>query len=94
MIKVINPQGQRPAVRKIPMATRLDSMNDKTIFIVNVRWPYTSQFSQEMYEFLSEKFPSTKFILRDKIGSYFDDDPDLWNEIKENGHAAIIEVGH
>jgi hypothetical protein len=33
-------------------------------------------------------------VLKDKIGMYMDDDPNLWNEIKAKGAAAIVAIGH
>jgi len=94
-IVVVDPRGQQPLdLRQTPMAPRLDSLDGKTIYIVDVRWPFTHPFSEEMYSVLSARYPKTKFILRDKHGSYFDDDPDLWAEIQEQGDAAIMEVGH
>ena len=43
---------------------------------------------------LSAKYPKTKWIVRTKIGTYFDDDPKLWAEIKEKGDGMIMGVGH
>lgn len=94
-IVVVDPRGQPPLdLRQTPMAPRLDSLDGKTIYIVDVRWPFTHPFSEEMYSVLSERYPNTKFVLRDKYGSYFDDDPRLWAEIQEKGDAMIMAVGH
>lgn len=94
-VVVVNPRGQQPLdLRQTPMAPRLDSIDGKTIYIVDVRWPFTHQFSEVMCRLLSERYPNTNFVLRDKHGSYFDDDPELWAEIQEHGDAAIVEVGH
>ncbi|MFC1533857.1 hypothetical protein ACFL7M_10895 [Thermodesulfobacteriota bacterium] len=94
MKNVINPRGQLPALQQIPMAPRLDSMNGKTIYVVDARWPYTHQFSEEMCKVLSERYPDSRFILREKAGSYGEDDLKLWTEIQEKGDAMIMAVGH
>ena len=47
-----------------------------------------------MQKLLSEKYPSASFIVRTKIGTYFEDDPKLWAEIKEGGGYVIMGVGH
>ena len=94
MISVINPQGQLPAQQQIPMAPRLDSLDGKTIYVVDVRWSYTRQLAEEFVNVLSERYPDTKFEIRDKAGSYGEDDNALWNEIKENGDGVIMSVGH
>ena len=94
MNKVINPSGQLPPIQKVSMAPRLSSLEEKTIYIVDSRWPYTRQVSEEIRNVLSERFPNTTFELRDKAGSYGEDDPVLWNEIREKGDGMIMSVGH
>ncbi|MBN1255516.1 MAG: hypothetical protein JXA50_09615 [Deltaproteobacteria bacterium] len=94
MNTVINPRGQLPVKQQIAMAPRLDNLDGKTIYIVDVRWPYTHQFSQEMYNVLSGRYPKTTFLLRDKSGSYGEDDPGLWAEIQEKGDGVVMAVGH
>jgi hypothetical protein len=92
-IKVVDPRGQPPTLRQIAMAARLDSLKGKTVYIVDINWPYTHQFNEELQKVMAEKFPETRFILKDKAGTYFSDDPDLWAEIKEKGDAMILGVG-
>ena len=94
MISVINPRAQYPATHQAPMAQRLDSLAGKTVYIVDVRWPYTHQFAEEMSAVLSGKYPDTSFVVREKTGSYMEDDTALWKEIQEQGHAVIMTVGH
>ena len=94
MVTIINPQGQPPASQQTPMARRLDSMNGKTVYLVDVRWPYTHQFLEELYNVLSHRYPTTTFVMREKAGSYGEADPKLWAEIQERGNAAIVAVGH
>lgn len=94
MISVINPQGQLPALQQIPMAPRPDSLDGKTIYVVDVRWSYTRQLAEGFIKVFSERYPKTKFEIRDKAGSYGEDDNSLWNEIKENGDGVIMSVGH
>jgi len=33
-------------------------------------------------------------VYRLKAGAFADDDPKLWAEIKANGNAAIMAIGH
>ena len=93
-IKVVNPRAQFPPIKYTPMANRLDSIDGKVIYIVDVRWPYTHEFAEELCKVLSEKWERTSFVVRKKAGSYMEDDPRLWAEIQERGHGAIITVGH
>lgn len=93
-ITVLNPLGQPPAIVRVPMAPRIDSLAGKTIYIVDIGFTDTHQLFTEMQDLLSEKYPQTTWIVRTKIGTYFNDDPELWNEIKEKGHGMIMGVGH
>ncbi len=93
-ITVLNPRGIQPPIRLIPMAPRLDTLDGKTIYVVDTKYPLTKPFVQEVYNVLKEKYPKTNWVFRDKIGSYFDDDPKLWAEIKEKGQGMVMAVGH
>jgi hypothetical protein len=76
------------------MAPRLTSLAGKTVYIVDIGFSATHQFLTELQDILRTKYPKTKWELRTKIGTYFNDDPELWKEIKEKGHAMIMAVGH
>ncbi len=91
-IAVLNPRGTQPPIRLVPMAPRLDTLDGKTIYIVNVAFGDT--FLPETVKVLSERYPKTNWVFKRKAGSYFDDDPKLWAEIKEKGNGMIMGVGH
>jgi hypothetical protein len=93
-VTVLNPRGQRPPTQYFPMAPRLDTLERKTVYVVDIRWPYTVQFSEELFGILAERFPRTTFRHRLKAGSYGEADPKLWEEIKEKGDAMILATGH
>lgn len=93
-ITVLNPRGIQPPIRLIPMAPRLDSLDGKTIYVVDTKYPLTKPFVQEVYKIFKDQYPKVNWIFRDKIGSYFDDDPKLWQEIKGKGHGMIMAIGH
>jgi hypothetical protein len=93
-ITVYNPLGQPPAIKKVPMAPRITNLDGKTIYIVDIGFSATHQLLTELQDILKVKYPKTKWELRTKIGTYFNDDPELWKEIKEKGHAMIMGVGH
>jgi hypothetical protein len=59
-----------------------------------MRWPYTEQFTEELRDILADRYPHTTFIRRAKTGPYGESDPKLWEEIKEEGYAAIVSTGH
>ena len=93
-ITVLNPVGYSPPIRRVPMAPRLDALTGKTIYIVDVKFPLTDPFLKEMQKVLNDKYSQTNWVLRDKRGTYFDDDPALWAEIKQKGSGAIMGIGH
>ncbi|MBN2469020.1 MAG: hypothetical protein JXD19_12840 [Deltaproteobacteria bacterium] len=94
LVSVLNPRGQYPPINFIPMAPRLNSLDDKTVYIVDIRWPYTAQFTEQLKEVLSERYSHTKFVRREKAGPYGEADTELWDEIKAQGQGAILAIGH
>ncbi len=92
-VTVLNPRGTPPPIRLVPMAPRLDTLEGKTIYVINIGFGDT--FLPEVQKVMAEKYPKTNWIFRRKAGrDYFDDDPKLWAEIKEKGHGMIMGVGH
>jgi hypothetical protein len=93
-ITAMNPRGIQPQIRQIPMAMRPATLDGKTIYVVDARYPRTREFVEELFKVLKERYPKTTWVLRDKFGGYIDDDPKLWAEIKEKGHGIIMATGH
>jgi hypothetical protein len=93
-ITVLNPIGQPPAIARVPMAPRIENLEGKTIYIVDINFVDTHQLFTEMQSLLSQKYPKTNWVVRTKAGTYFDDDPKLWAELIEKGHGMIMGVGH
>ena len=93
-ITVMNPVGIKPAIRQIPMADRPVTLDGKTIYIVDSKFPRTRVFVETLAETLRDRYPETSWVLKDKFGGYMDDDPGLWAEIKEKAHGVIMTVGH
>ncbi len=93
-ITVLNPRGIQPPIRRIPMAARPATLDGKTIYVVDSRYPRTREFVETLFQMLKERYPKTTWVLRDKFGGYIDDDPKLWAEIKEKGAGMVLGVGH
>jgi hypothetical protein len=93
-IVVMNPRGIQPEIRKLPMGKRPATLDGKTVYIVDSKYPNTKPFVNELFAALKAKYPKTTWVLRDKIAGYMDDDPNLWKEIKEKGAGAIVLLGH
>jgi hypothetical protein len=93
-IVVMNPRGIMPEIRKIPMAPRPATLDGRTVYIVDTKYPNTKPFVNALFDALKAKYPKTNWILRDKFAGYMDDDPKLWAEIKEKDACAIVLLGH
>lgn len=94
LITVLNPAGTPPPITLVPMAPRLDSLDGKTIYLVSVQFPLTRPFFEEMQSLLTERYPNTTWVFKEKAGTYFDDDPELWAEAKEKADGVVMGVGH
>ncbi|HXJ18366.1 MAG TPA: hypothetical protein VNM68_14370 [Candidatus Polarisedimenticolia bacterium] len=93
-ITALSPKGTPPPIQLIPMAPRLDSLDGKTVYLVDTGFPGGGFLLHEMEKWFNQNMPSVTVVFRRKTGPYFDDDPPLWKEIKAKGNAAIMAVGH
>lgn len=93
-ITALSPKGTPPPIQLIPMAPRLDSLDGKTIYLVDTGFTGGGFLLNQMQKWFNQNMPSVTVVFRRKAGPYFDDDPALWKEIKEKGHAAIMAIGH
>jgi hypothetical protein len=93
-ITVLNPVGYPPKITKKSAAARLDTLDGKTIYLVDCRFDDSIELLKQVEAWFAEHMPSVKTRIV-SLGNYYGhDDPKLWEEIKANGHAAILGVGH
>ena len=90
----LNPKGSPPPVKLIPMAPRLDTIHGKTIYLVDTGFMSGGVLLQQMQIWFQKNYPDVTTVFRKKAGAYMEDDPPLWKEIKANGNAAIMAIGH
>jgi len=94
-ITVLNPLGTPPPVKLKPMAPRMETLDGKTIYIVDDGFVGGINLLTLMKEWFEKNYPKSKIELKRKGGGGFDvEDPQLWAEIKEKGNAVIIGMGH
>ena len=93
-ITVLNPMGYPPKVAPKQMAPRLDTLDGKIVYLVDCRFDDSDVFLKQMQGWFEQNLPAveTRFIQIRNV--YTKDDPETWEEIRANGHAAIIGVGH
>jgi hypothetical protein len=93
-VEGLNPRGTPPPIQLIPMAPRLDSLDGKTVWLVDTGFDGGGHLLQQIQLWFKANMPTVTTVFRRKAGPYMEDDPALWKEIKEKGHAAIMAIGH
>jgi hypothetical protein len=93
-LTALSPKGTPPPIRRFPMAPSLSTVDQKTIYLVDTGFFGGDVLLAQMADWFGRNMPSVKTILRKKAGTYPEDDPKLWAEIKANGNAAIMAIGH
>jgi hypothetical protein len=94
-ITVLSPMGKPPALDIKPLAPRLDTLDGKTVYLVNDGYLSTDILLGEMQAWFKTNMPKVNTVYRLKGGQGFTaEDPQLWAEIKEKANAVIMGMGH
>jgi len=94
-LRVLNPTPPNRMVDRVPLIPRLDTLEGKTIFLVDIGWggPQAApSIYKEIKAWFAQNMPSVKVEVRSVKGSYMADQPELWKEISEKGHAAMVGI--
>jgi hypothetical protein len=95
LVRVMNPAVANKMVDRAPLSPRLDKLEGKTIFLVDIGWG-GPQAAPSVYEeikaWFAKNMPGVKTEYRRIKGSYESDDPGLWKEIAQKGHAAFVGI--
>jgi len=75
------------------MAPRLDSLENKTLYLVDTGFAGGMDFFEEMKKWFNENMPSIKIVLHRKSGNAFTDSPELWPELKKKADGVVFGVG-
>jgi hypothetical protein len=95
LITVLNPAIESKMVDRVPLSPRLDTLEGKTIYLVDINWggpDAAYSVFEEIQSWFAKNSPSTKIVLKRKYGSYSQDDPKLWKEIAASANAALIGI--
>ena len=83
-----------PASTAPSLAARLNTLENKTIYLVDTGFGGSSRFMQQLQKWFDRNLPSVTTIRKRKSGGVFmDDSPELWDEIKAKGQGVVIGVG-
>ncbi len=101
LLSVMTPEGQKAssggpatAASSRPLAKRLDTLENKTVYLVDTGFGGSYKFMLQLQKWFQVNMPSVKTIRKRKSGGVFmDDTTDLWEEIKAKGQAAVLGVG-
>lgn len=91
---VLSPLGIPPAIKLLAMAPRPNTLDGKTIYIVDDGFVGGDVLLKEMVAWFNRNMPNVNVVYRRKAGSFTSEDPALWAEIKAKGDAVIMGVGH
>lgn len=82
-----------PAPASPYKARRLDTLENKTVYLVDTGFGGSYNFMLQLQKWFNEHMPSVKTIRKRKPGNVFmDDNNTLWEEIKDKGDAAVVGV--
>jgi hypothetical protein len=93
-LSVLNPLGYPPKVTGKSLAPRLDSLEGKTVFLVDCRFDDSVRLLEQVQAWFSRHMPGVTTRMVSLANVYGKDDPQLWAQIKQEGDAAIVGVGH
>ena len=86
LITVLNPAVTDKLAERVPLAPRLDTLEGKTIYLVDMNYEGMGRTPvlEEMQAWFAKNMPGVKTIFKLKSGNYAADDPALWKEIAAN----------
>jgi hypothetical protein len=95
-ITVLNPAIAGKLAERIPLGPRLESLQGKTIYLVDIQWggpDAAYSVFEEVQAWFAQNMPSVKTVLRRTTGNMFQDDPGMRKElIEKKADAAIVGI--
>src|ERR1700722_6306172 len=84
---VLNPVGFPPAITRKTAAPRLESLEGKTIYLVDARFDDSIELLKQVQAWFAEHMPGVTTKIVSMSAYYGHDDPKTWEEIKAEGDA-------
>jgi hypothetical protein len=97
MMAIFNPE-THPTISQddlvsLRMAPRLESLDNKTIYLVDTGFAGARDFLVELQAWFTKNMPAVKTVLVIKGGNAFSDSPELWEELKKKADGVVFGVG-
>ncbi len=91
--QALNPRGQPPDVRLVPLSARVKDLDGKTVFVIHA-WPANvpSGFEPVVVRLVSglkAKYPRINIVTRHKDSAYSEDEPELWAQVQREAAAFV-----
>ncbi len=93
-LTVLNPMGYPPEITRKSGAPRLETLEGKTVYLVDCRFDDSIELLKQVQAWFAEHMANVTTKIISLSAYYGHDDPTTWEEIKKNGDAAIVGVGH
>lgn len=93
LITVLNPAVSTKMAERVPLGPRMNSIEGKTIYLVDMQWggPEAAySVYEEMQGWFARNIPSVKVVIRRMRTGPFGDDPGLRKEIADNKVDGVV----
>ncbi len=93
LITVLSPAVSTQIAERVPLGPRLDTLEGKTIYLVDMQWggPEAAySVYEEMQGWFARNMPSVKIVIKRMRTGPFGDDPGLRKEIVDNKVAGVL----
>jgi hypothetical protein len=92
LLSVHDPRGYPPKVTGKRLAPRLQSLDGKTVFLVDCLFDNSDVFMDQLQRWFAEHLPAVR-IRNIKPKESWVDDPEMRKAVVQEGDAAILGVG-
>ena len=91
-VTVYNPMGTPPPIQMKAMAPRLDTIEGKTIYLVDTGFPNSDMFMAAARDWFKENHPKTNTVI---VTTGMSNIPaPILNELREKADAVFFGLGH
>ena len=91
-LTVHDPRGFPPKVTGKRLAPRLESLDGKTVYLVDCLFDNSEVFMNQLMDWFGEHLPAVNARIIKPKQSWVDD-PDMRARVEADGDAAILGVG-